>query len=342
MTRFFVALSLSILWACNSPVESSVSKPAGGNEACTPEAECTACATCFDGCLCGGGTAARCAESCNARVDGGTTGDSGAPAAPFTATLVTDAFDVPAGEEYFRCQNFANPFGRDIAVLSTESFMTAGSHHMFVFLKPGAEDGSLEECGGLEFSDNIHLSQRSQQRTDYPPGVGRFVSAGQGFRVQIHYLNVSTETVHAEIAATIRGTEPEAVPVHASGIFINTFGINVDPLSNGSADNHCTVPKDVNVFTAASHMHKHGVHFVARDDEGQLLYETNEWAEPEPWLFKPPRQLKAGTSIHIHCDYKNDSSVNLSFGESAASNEMCIFAGSYFPAADGESITCLF
>ena len=42
-----------------------------------------------------------------------------------------------------------------------------------------------------------------------------------------------------------------------------------------------TVPKHVNLFTAASHMHSHGVHYIARASDGQLLYETQDWAEPE-------------------------------------------------------------
>ena len=38
----------------------------------------------------------------------------------------------------------------------------------------------------------------------------------------------------------------------------------------------------------------------------------------------------------------NQTDQALSFGESAATNEMCIFVGGYYPANDGEAITCLF
>ena len=340
------AMSL-LVWAlvpaCASrEVGTTKAGAAGEPTACTPEAECNGCTACFDACLCGGGTAARCAESCNAPgADAGSDGGAAARA-PYLATLVTDPFDIPAGQEYFQCQNFSNPLGKDVVVLATESFMTAGSHHMFVFVRPGVEDGPLSPCSGLEFSDSLHLAQRSQQRSEYPPGVGRFFSSSQGLRIQIHYLNASTDTVHTEIAVTIRADDPEAVPTHASGIFINTLNISVPPHGTGSADQSCFVPSDANVFTAASHMHQHGVHFTARADDGQLIYETNEWAEPEPWTFTPPRKVTGGSSINIHCDYRNDTDQPLGFGESAATNEMCILAGGYYPAKDGESITCLF
>lgn len=340
-----VALVWLLLFGCSSPdTEKATAGPSKNAPACTLESECTGCGSCFDECLCGGGAAARCAETCNTPNDAGppSTDSNGGARAPITATLVTDAFDIPPGQEYFRCQDFSNPFGRDVAVISTESFMTAGSHHMFVFEKPGAQDGSQESCSGLEFQGYLHLAQRSQQRISYPPHVGHFLASGQGLRIQIHYLNISSETVHTEIAVTINADRPEAVPIHASQIFINTLGINVPPHSTGSADQACGVPNDINVFTAASHMHQHATHFTARDDAGQLLYETNQWAEPQPWTFAAPRKLKGGSSIHIHCDYQNDTDSQLSFGESAATNEMCIFTGAYYPAVDGESITCLF
>jgi hypothetical protein len=306
---------------------------------CKVDDQCRGCTSCFDECLCGGGSSARCAESCNTAVDAGG-GDASGPLTPYTATVATEAFDIPPGEEFYRCQDFANPFGRDVAILSSESFMTAGSHHMFVFQKPGARDGSLESCSGLEFQPYIHLSQQSQQRITYPRDVGRLFEAAHGLRVQIHYLNASSQTVRAEIAVTIRASDPDAVPVHAAQIFINTFSINIPPYSAGTANNRCSVPKDINVFSATSHMHQRGKLFTARADDGQLLYETNEWAEPPPWTLSPPRKIKAGGAILIHCDYQNDTDAPLYFGESAATNEMCVFVGSYYPANRGESITC--
>lgn len=314
----------------------------GSRGACTPESLCGGCGACFDGCLCGGGTARRCAEACaeSSTTDGGLS-DAGIEA-PLVATFATDAFDIPPGEEYFRCQNFSNPFEQDVVVVSSESFMTSGSHHLFVFQGQGLTDGALEPCGGLEFSGFVHLAQTSQSVDSYPPGVGLYVGSGVGFRVLVHYLNTSPDTVHTQIAVTLHAAQPSAVPVHASHVFINTISISVPPHSTGSAHPSCGVPKDINVIRAVSHMHRHGTYFSARATDGQLIYETNEWADPAPWRFDPPRRLKAGSTINLDCEYRNDTDFALSFGESAATNEMCILAGTYYPAADGESITCLF
>jgi hypothetical protein len=268
--------------------------------------------------------------------------DSGAPRDDLPATFVADGFDIPPGGETFRCQNFENPYGRDVAVVSSQAFMTVGSHHMFLFLEPTSAAGPLVECSGLSFGTYVHLAQKSESRIDYPPGVGRIVPGGSGFQLMVHYLNSSSDPIHAVVAATLHATDPANVSIHASQIFANTLGIDIPPHKKTSIHHSCAVPNDVSLFTAVSHMHSHGVHYVARSSDGQLLYETKDWAEPEPWTFTPPRLLKAGSTIDVTCDYDNQTDQDLSFGESAATNEMCIFVGGYYPAADGESITCLF
>jgi len=354
MTKLVSLLTVSAVLAAAPGCSSR--GPAGGTaaqavKACTPEAECSACASCFDACICGGGAATRCTETCavappSASHDAGAShpvADAGPPRPEMPATFIADAFDIPPGGEMFRCQNFDNPYRRDVAVLSSEAFMTVGSHHMFLFLEqtPGAL-GPLFECSGLSFGTSIHTAQKSESRIDYPPGVGMIVPGTNGFQIMVHYLNTSTELIHAVVAVTLHATDPSNVRIHASQIFANTISVNIPARSKGTVKHSCGIPTDVNLFTAVSHMHSHGVHYVARSSDGQLLYETKDWAEPEPWRFTPPRLLRAGSTIDITCDYDNQTDQDLTFGESAATNEMCIFVGGYYPAMDGQSITCLF
>jgi hypothetical protein len=87
------------------------------------------------------------------------------------------------------------------------------------------------------------------------------------------------------------------------------------------------------------------VYYSARSSDGQLLYETTEWAEPRPWKYETPRKLKAGSYIEVKCDYENNTASPLTFGESAATNEMCIFVGMYYPWDPGDDLAglaCLF
>jgi hypothetical protein len=316
-----------------------------GVEVCRPDALCIGCATCFDECRCGGGDVASCAEHCGGATEAPAGADGGlvyAPLAPKVATLVMDPFEMAPGEEVFKCQNFSNPFKEHVVVLSTESFMTAGSHHLFVFQQADGGPSEIVDCSGLEFSAHLHLAQKSQQQTTYPPGVGRLLMSTEGIRIQMHYFNSSSRWIQPEVAVTIQADAPEAVPMLASHVFINTFGISVPPRSAGEVTKSCSMPKDIELFQAVSHMHRRGVSFTARGDGDQLLYETTEWAEPIPWTFDPPRSLGAGSRIDIRCEYLNESDHTLTFGSSADTNEMCIFSGLYYPAGFAEGITCLF
>jgi hypothetical protein len=88
---------------------------------------------------------------------------------------------------------------------------------------------------------------------------------------------------------------------------------------------------------AVSHMHSRAVSFVATTDAGDKLFETSQWDEPTEQKFDPALPVKTGTKITWSCDFHNTTSQNLTFGESARTNEMCNLFGSFY-GGDGTSI----
>jgi hypothetical protein len=253
-----------------------------------------------------------------------------------------DAFDVGPGEEAFKCQSFINPFRRDVDILTSESTMTPGSHHLFAFHASGLVSGPVAPCGGLEFHPYIHSAQVPHLLTTYPPNVGRFLPGSDGVQILAHYLNTTTETIHANVKLVLAVTDPANVTVQASHVFMNNFGLSVAPHSKSVATHSCTIPSDIKLLAAASHMHQRGVHFTATIPDGTILYETSLWSDPQPRLFDPPMAIPAGTDVTWTCDYDNTTDLTLTFGQSAVTNEMCIFAGIYYPAPQGQGIECLF
>jgi hypothetical protein len=85
-------------------------------------------------------------------------------------------------------------------------------------------------------------------------------------------------------------------------------------------------------------MHRHAVGFTSSTSDGRMLFETKDWEGPRPASFDPPMDIAAGTTITWSCSFQNDTGKTLGFGESASTNEMCIFNGIYFPSPDGSSI----
>jgi hypothetical protein len=254
--------------------------------------------------------------------------------------ITTDAFVVGAGEEAYRCQNFQNPFGADVDVQRTESYMTPGSHHMFAFYRDGAQNGAIESCSGLEFDRALHTAQTPYNQFDYPTGVAAKLFASEGIRIAAHYLNTTGTDLTAKVTTVLYLAKPGTVQQQAAQVFFNNLQILVPPNSPGSAEMTCTLPKDISLFAVTSHMHQFGKHFVATTGSGTPVFETETWDDPEFKLFDPPLALPQGETITFRCEYDNPTSSPLFFGEKAETNEMCILSGRYFPAPDGATLGC--
>ncbi len=272
--------------------------------------------------------------------------DSGSPSSgkTFTAdslTLTLDPFTVAPGAEVYYCQNFANPFAADTEIAEFDSHMTAGSHHLLLFYKEGVTaDGALETCSGLEVAPTPYGSQTPDGRLVYPAGVAALITKGTGLRLQSHYLNTTANPIAAHVELTMHVAAPATVQSHAGLLFVVDRDINVPAGAGASATmtDDCTIPMDMNLLGANSHMHRHGTNFVATV-AGNVVYETQTWSEPRPAAFNPPLVLHAGDALHFECTFVNDGDQALTFGESAQTNEMCIFGGPFYPLPDGSAVT---
>jgi hypothetical protein len=349
---FAIASALPVVLGCSSSESENKAEVEPG---CSTAPQCGSCEDCYDTCVCNGGGVDACITQCSssggsggggaggsggsAGGSGGSAGSSGAPAYE-TVTIETAVRPVAPGEEAFFCQNFANPFGKNVEVIESESFMTPGSHHMFVFYEPGASDGPVVPCSGLEFKPAVHGAQTPQSKIVYPPGVGRVVDSGNGLRVSAHYLNTGSTTIDAKLTVVFKVVPEGTIEHQAGAMFFNNLAIWVQPNSTATISDTCTLSKDIQLINVVSHMHQYSTHFIATTSGGQKLYETTDWDEPQSNVFDPPLLLEAGTQITYSCEYNNTTSTPLTFGESAKFNEMCILSGTYFPAPNGAAIGC--
>ena len=250
-------------------------------------------------------------------------------------TLTLESFTVPPGGEVYKCQNFSNPFGGgDAEVSEFESHMAKGSHHLLLFYKDGATDGALEDCSGLEFAATPYSTQLPDDSLSFPDGVAATIPATTGLRIQSHYLNTTADTITAHVAVTFHLAAPGSVTQHAGVLFVVQPNIHIPAHSSQVVTDDCSIPQDMNLIKAGSHMHKHGTDFIATG-AGNTLVHTTTWDDPAPTKFDPPDVLHAGDPLHFACTFQNDGDTPLTFGESASTNEMCIFVGSFFPIADG-------
>lgn len=281
----------------------------------------------------GGGAGGAGSGGAGGDVEGGVTVDGQ------TVTLTMDSFDVGPGEEVFKCQNFANPFGgAQVDVAEFESHMTKGSHHLLLFYRSDVKaDGPLSSCSGLEFAATPYGAQQPDYSVSYPPGIASAVDPTHGLRLQAHYINVGQETIHAVVTLTMHLADPASVTEHAGQLFLLQPDIDVPPGQTMDVSQTCAIPYDIQLLGATAHMHRHGTKFVASAN-GQPIYSTTSWDSPTSERYDPPIAIAGGQNVTFTCTFKNDTASDLTFGESALSNEMCIFLGQFYPVSAGHTI----
>lgn len=363
--------AIAIAWlamfagACGGKDQKDLSGHAAAEPGCTTAPACGSCSGCFQQCFCENGDSQLCADRCASPPPVSTTPTptptttpttspttapttvpttaptSTPPSGTQTLTLATDFIDVPVGGETFQCQNFANTIGKDVDFLYSESFMTPGSHHMFAFREPGLTNSPLQNCNGLEFTEFVHSAQTPQQVLSYPAGVGRYFPASDGVRILAHYLNTTSSALHAQVTVTFHYVDSSQVQAHAAEIFLNNATVRVRP-GQSTVSHSYSLPYDIKLLGGVSHMHRTGVGFTSSTSDGRIIYQGTDWNEPKEATFDPPMDIGAGTTITWACSYNNTTGTTLTFGESAATNEMCIFSGTFYPAPGGNGISSLF
>jgi hypothetical protein len=259
---------------------------------------------------------------------------------PNDILLTMDTFRVEAGEEVYRCQNFANPLGADIEVQEWESDMTQGSHHLLVFYEPNAQNSAVASCSGLEFASGPYGAQTPRAKVTYPAGVAAVVKANQGLRFASHYLNASPNPVDAVVRVVLRKAQPGSVQHRAGVFFFNNLNIFLQANPNPQTlTKTCKVPRDVYFLYSTGHMHKRGKNLTAKIGN-MTIYSTNSWDFAPFEEHAPPLFLPQGTDVTFTCTVLNTDVPLLTFGDSADTNEMCIYDGQFYPDPTGNGLGC--
>jgi hypothetical protein len=283
-------------------------------------------------------------SACSAGSGGAQTGDAAAPenpdidtsVAPVTITMGT--FTVGPGDEVYYCQNFANPWGKQVDIKTYALDMGVGSHHMFAFYATGATGGALAPCpnGGNTFGAFTFVSQSPERTVTYPASVGATIPAGTGFQMMVHYLNTTASTLTSSVKLTMLIAKPGVVTNHAGVLFLNQPTITVASSCTAGCESTASyeLPQDVHILQAEGHMHRFATKFVATTSTGVTLYTSTQWSEPKPEDYSPALLLPSGTTVTWTCTDVNTTGQELTFGESALTNVMCISQNVFYPVSD--------
>ncbi|TMQ05868.1 MAG: hypothetical protein E6J91_39495 [Deltaproteobacteria bacterium] len=291
--------------------------------------------------------------------------DPGFPPPAHGFQIVTPNVDIPPGKEVTYCFYFHTPNAADVVVQRWASRMTPGSHHMILYLTPTDQQtpGTLSTslCGIANGSfgpvwtysaqsPDAELALPTDDGAGHP--VGQSIRAGQSGFIQMHYLNATDAVIHAHVALNAY-TYNDGAQVTPAGPFVTFYrGIDLAPGSPtiptpGMVSGTCPVPNDTTTgksprfYVMTTHTHKQGVHSFIKDGPS-TVFDTTSWEHPgaATWDAAPFYSFTSGT-LFYQCEYSNPNNYRIQTGDSAATDEMCMAVGYYFPATDGKGHFCL-
>lgn len=264
--------------------------------------------------------------------------------APAAFKIVSSDFMIQPGMEVTKCFYFHTPNTTQLQVNKWVSDMTPGSHHMIVFASLGTQpaDGAVDDCDGADIPVPIYGTQVPHEELLFPTDDGfgkplaQLIEANTAGFFQMHYYNSGDEalTTHVELDAFAL---PAATEFTRTEIFA-TYNNDIE-IPPHAMDFKVTATCDVfdkKFWSMSSHSHKQSVATKVTDG-ANVVFSSTDWEHPgrEEWQAPNFYQFQS-PSITWECTYNNtgdNAESTVISGQSAATNEMCMATGYFFPAA---------
>jgi len=230
-----------------------------------------------------------------------------------------------------------------------EVSMKSGSHHFLYYKFPETsqkpepfEFRDFRDQNGndifetyLSIGEQIFVWGTQTPRTDYtlPEGIALRIEKNQGLDLNAHYVNYSDEAYTGEIYANIH-TVPKSEVVHvADNLFLNNTDFTLPANAETTIKKSYPINEDINIINLWSHAHKRmtefKVYIEGGDNDGELIYYTNDWEHPPLTEFDPPLRISDGQSIRCEATYFNETNNSKRFGL-LSEDEMMILFGMYY------------
>lgn len=292
----------------------------------------------------------------DAGEDGGSSsGTSLPPPAPGHGIQLTMETTIAASTEDERCKFVQTT--EDMWVNSEEIRYTPGSHHFLLYHTPytsiptadkngnPVDTSGVFDCpdGGPAAYFDVDRGLGGAQSPDAPSIIGGLpsdvalhVPAGSVLALDLHVLNASTNALDVTVVMNLNTIPQSQAKVEAGVYFFYNPFIRVPAGAKAQARMSCPVTSDVTIVNAQTHMHKQGLGGVANleDSTGnvlQQLYSSQTWVDPPVKVWSPGMTVSAGQKIDYLCNYENTGTTDVIQGLSASKNEMCVYAGAYYP-----------
>jgi hypothetical protein len=289
---------------------------------------------------------------CSSKPASDETSDAGAAE---ELDLDEGTFTVAAGQEVVYCVRLPVPAGfqgRDLALTSWTSDVSALTHHYFMFYDTTPTTGTAPvPCEGtspLVPASMAGLNLFSMGQLLFVAGVGQGSFAGNpdygtvlqsngSFVTNHHVINATSQdvTITAHFKLIVKNAADVLYPTRALSCQTTDISLPANEATDVTAT--CIAPFDLDIVTMSSHAHQDLTSFEQRLYDGTttqpgVLYTSTVWDSPVVSQLTTPLSLKAGQGITFTCHYMNATGATIGFGLTATT-EMCAAMNQYaYPA----------
>jgi hypothetical protein len=297
--------------------------------------------------------------------DGGTTAmmDMVSPFPKDAIDIPSGPIVVPSGMERTVCVNAQLPLSVPVDVTQIATRQVSSHHVIFYKYVQGAMpvvNQTPQDCPPLDLLSGGSLREplfigesadQTQNVLNLPPGVAYHLEPTDYYRLEVHVVNASTNTLTANVDVFLTPAPPSTQVQYADMLFFNnTVGLDksydgmqsgLPPMTTTTIDpGFYTVRPDFKVFGLTTHEHHLGTGVTvskstSASDPGTPIFTNTDWQHPQLFRFPDaqPMTFATGEGLRWVCSYNNTSTTYVKFGESATKNEMCILWGYYYPSA---------
>lgn len=271
------------------------------------------------------------------------------PQAPAPVSVKFPDIKVPGGKEETECVTLRLPNDAPLKIGSIHNTLGDGSHHLIVYKVIDTEEKTTPyKC--QPFADTLDatkgsplmVTQKHDDLLQLPPGVGFSIAAHQMIRLEMHYINPTSEERTITATSKMNPIAEQNFKDEADFLFIGNPDISIPAKSKATlGPTFFELPEDfvgTKFFAMTGHEHQYGTNVQialssAKGDPGKMVYDVPNWSwsEPKTEVFNPPLEVPAKGGFTFTCSWNNTSDQKVTFGESA-NDEMCFFWAYYYPS----------
>jgi hypothetical protein len=284
------------------------------------------------------------------------TADAGfVPFAPGPTTFSMTGGTIAGSSESFNCTYVQMPSTAGFIIGGQHEY-TPGSHHLLLYrttltsIPAGEGSPNIGDCYGANatymntITGAVYAAQTPTGEFTLPAGVGIPYAANEVLLFQVHYLDATATPLHPEIYVRLT-TQTTPVQQNAGILLFYAPFIYVPAGGMAIASHRCPITQNITLLSQSSHYHARGVNYQAYLDTSPSsptttpIYTSNSWESPP--IQTETMQISAGSDIRYYCDYDNTTgTTDFIQGQSALTNEMCMFGGIYYPAMSTDDEEC--